>query len=191
MVAGCGGAAHAGSKPSAPPESASAEAQSAAAGDVPDNQRFLTFHDASAGYSIKYPEGWVQTGSGEDVTFRDKDNSIHVVVASGGAPTPASVQGGLPDGAKLTAPALAGGKPAPASADATPKPVKIAGSQAVRATYTVQGPPNPVTGKRLALSVDRYVLARGGRVAIIDLGTPVGVDNVDAFQMVSQSFQWS
>src|SRR5690348_2112104 len=34
------------------------EAQATAAGDIPDNQVFLVFHDKSAGYSIKYPEGW-------------------------------------------------------------------------------------------------------------------------------------
>jgi hypothetical protein len=38
--------------------------------------------------------------------------------------------------------------------------------------------------------VDRYELAKKGRVAVIDLGTPTGVDNVDAYRMMSESFTW-
>jgi hypothetical protein len=46
-----------------------------------------------------------------------------------------------------------------------------------------------VTGKRVKLTVDRYVVAGGGRVATIDLGTPVGVDNVDAYKLMAESFR--
>lgn len=74
-----------------------AEAQAAAAGDIPDNQVFLAFNNAAAGYSIRYPEGWLQRGHGQNVTFKR---------------------------------------------------------------------------------------------AIIDLGAPNGVDNVDAFRMISRSFRW-
>jgi hypothetical protein len=38
--------------------------------------------------------------------------------------------------------------------------------------------------------VDRYELAKNGKVAVLDLGTPTGVDNVDAYRMMSQSFKW-
>jgi hypothetical protein len=38
--------------------------------------------------------------------------------------------------------------------------------------------------------VDRYALAHAGRVAIVDLGTPVGVDNVDAYKRMIESFKW-
>ena len=69
-----------------------AEAASAAAGDIPDNQIFLTFHNPRAGYSMKYPEGWAQQGSGGSVTFRDKNNVIRAVVSTGPAWTRASVQ---------------------------------------------------------------------------------------------------
>jgi hypothetical protein len=50
--------------------------------------------------------------------------------------------------------------------------------------------PDPVTGKRVTLVVNRYVVARGSRVATVDLGTPRGVDNVDAYRMMIQSFRW-
>ena len=61
------------------PGALQAEANSAAAGDIPDNQVFLVFRNAAAGYSMKYPEGWAQQGSGGKVTFRDKNNIVRVV----------------------------------------------------------------------------------------------------------------
>ena len=47
-----------------------------------------------------------------------------------------------------------------------------------------------MTGKRVILLVDRYELTRGGRRATVDLGTPKGVDNVDAYRMMIESFRW-
>src|SRR5439155_27297188 len=73
------------------PNALQAEANSAAAGDIPDNQVFLVFRNRAAGYSMKYPEGWAQQGSGDRVTFRDKNNIVRIVVASGSAPTRAEV----------------------------------------------------------------------------------------------------
>src|SRR3954453_10792876 len=61
----------------------SAEAKSAATGDIPDNQVFLVFHDPSAGYSMKYPEGWTQAGSGKNVPIKDKNNIVQVVAGPG------------------------------------------------------------------------------------------------------------
>ena len=57
-------------------------------------------------------------------------------------------------------------------------------------TYTTTSAPNPVTGKRVTLIVDRYELAKGGKHAVVDLGTPTGVDNVDAYRLMIQSFRW-
>ena len=65
------------------PSALAAEARSKATGDIPDSQVFLSFHDQQAGYSMQYPEGWAQRGSGGDVTFQEKNNVIHVLVARG------------------------------------------------------------------------------------------------------------
>jgi hypothetical protein len=129
---------------------APSEAQAAATGDIPDNQVFLVFHDPSAGYSIRYPEGWARKGSGNDVTFEEKANVIHV-----------SVRKGAPRG----------------------KPE-------VKTTYTRLSAPDPVTGKRLKLVIDRYEYGNKGKVAVLDLATPEGVDNVDAYRLISESFKW-
>ena len=156
------------------------EAASAATGDIPDNQVFLVFHSNGAGYSIKYPEGWTQQGSPADVTFKDNNNLVHIFISRGPAPTPASVTAKL-NGLKKSTPSLT---------FTSPHTMQIGSSTAVKATYSTKSAPNPVTGKRVSLMVDRYELAHNGRVAVVDLGTPVGVDNVDAYRMMIQSFTW-
>jgi hypothetical protein len=129
---------------------APSEAESAATGDIPDNQTFLVFHNPPAGYSIRYPEGWARKGQGNDVTFREKANVIHIAV-----------------------------KPGPAKN----KPGE-------KTTVTRQSAPDPVTGKRLPLTVDVYEFENGGKVAVLELSTPEGVDNVDAYRLISESFAW-
>jgi hypothetical protein len=184
-LAGCGSSKHpsssAGSQAAGAPAGAlSAEAGSAATGDIPDNQVFLVFRNAVAGYSIKYPEGWTQHGSAGDVTFQDKNNLVHIVVGAGRAPTPAAV-------ASQLASLRAGNKTLKFK---PPHAMRIGSAQVVKATYTTRSAPNPVTGKRVTLTVDRYELANGQKRAVVDLGTPVGVDNVDAYRLMIQSFRW-
>jgi hypothetical protein len=156
------------------------EAASTAAGDIPDNQQFLTFNNRSAGYTISYPEGWARTGSGSDATFQDKSNTITIKVAPGQRPTPASVTAELKQEA-ASDPCLSPG---------TPQTTTAGPNQVVKVTYTTQGQKSPVTGQRPKISVDRYVYFKGGNVATVDLATPVGVDNVDAYRMISESFRW-
>jgi hypothetical protein len=155
-----------------------AEAASAAAGDIPDNQIFLTFRNHRAGYSMKYPEGWAQQGSGDNVSFRDKNNVIRAVVSTGAAWTPARVRADVRalKGARVQSP---------------PQAIALSGRPAFKVVYGTVSAPNPVTGKRVTLSVDRYYVWKKGRRAVLDLGAPVGVDNVDAYRLISQSFRWS
>ncbi len=159
------------------PNPLQAEANATATGDIPDNQVFLTFHDSAAAYSIKYPEGWAQQGAGDRVTFRDKNNIVRIVVASGPAPTAASVRA---DVAGLKG----------ATVEHAPRRLLLAGKPAYEVTYSTESVPNAVTGKRVELVVDRYYLWNRGRRAVVDLGTPVGVDNVDAYRLMIESFRW-
>ncbi|MEA2413147.1 MAG: hypothetical protein QOC77_3708 [Thermoleophilaceae bacterium] len=187
LAAGCGGSSSgggSGSKPAASSSSSSsggalaADANSAATGDIPDNQNFLTFK--GAGFSMQYPEGWSQKTTASGVTFQDKNNLVRVDVKKGKPPTVASVTAEL---AKLKA-------SSPSLKAPAPKPFKLKAGPAIKVTYTTTSAPNPVTGKRVTLTVDRYVVGGKGKVAMLDLGTPVGVDNVDAYRMMSASFKW-
>jgi len=176
-AAGCGSSS---SSTASNSNAASAEAQSAAQGDIPDNQVFLRYQNAQAGYSIKYPEGWARKGSGNVVTFSDKGNSVKIAVAMGAAPSVASVSAELNKEAAKD----------PTLKPGTPQQMKVGSNQAVHVVYHVQGPPDPVTGKKATLMVDRYVLANKGKVATVDQSSPVGVDNVDAYRLIIESFQW-
>lgn len=184
-LAGCGRGAPShdtGTSAAAQPAGeAPSDAQSAATGDIPDNQAFLTFTDSATGYSIRYPEGWTRTSRHGEVTFQDRANVIHVAIASDPAPTVAAVAAAV---ARLRS-----ADPTIASSGA-PHRVVIDGSPMIKVTYTRLSKPDPVTGKRLPVMVDRYEYARGGRTATVDLATPKGVDNVDAYRMISRSFRW-
>jgi hypothetical protein len=126
---------------------------------------------------MRYPEGWAQRGAGSRVAFRDKNNIVRVVVVRGATPTPESVAADVAglQGARVTS---------------APRVVRLPAGAAVKVVYRTQSPPNGVTGKRVELTVDRYYVGAHGRVAVIDLGTPVGVDNVDAYRLMIQSFRW-
>jgi len=160
------------------PGALQAEANATAAGDIPDNQVFLVFANRRAGYSMKYPEGWAQQGSGGRVTFRDKNNIVRIVVTSGSAPTRGSVQA---DVAHL----------GNARIQRAPQAMRISARSAFKVVYATESAPNAVTGKRVKLVVDRYYVWKGGRRAVVDLGTPQGVDNVDAYRLMIESFRWS
>jgi hypothetical protein len=180
-LAGCGGSSSSKTSSSASSSSSAAlaaDAKSAATGDIPDNQNFLTFKGAA--FSIKYPEGWSQKKSAGGIDFQDKNNLVRIQIRKGQAPTVASVTAEL-NKLKASSPTLKA---------QTPKQISLKAGPAIKVTYTTTSAPNPVTGKRVVLMVDRYELAKKGRVAVIDLGTPTGVDNVDAYRMMSQSFTW-
>jgi hypothetical protein len=186
LVAGCGGAARHATAPSPVLQSVTkttgtttptpsptppplvAEARSAAAGDIPDNQVFLTYR--SQRFSMKYPEGWAQSGSGGRLTFRDLNNIVRVVIGKGAF-------------TRLIA--------AGATVTVSPRALTLPAGRAEKVVYRTVSAPNAVTGKRITLSVDRYAITgTKGKRAVVDLGTPVGVDNVDAYRMMVESFRW-
>jgi len=162
------------------PNALQGEAKAAATGDIPDNQVYVVFKNPRGGYSIKYPEGWAQSGSGNRVTFFDKNNRVRTVIQPGGAPTLAQVSTEM-KALEASTPSLR---------FKSPQRVQISGRPAIKVVYTTESAPNPVTNKRVQLTVDRYYLAQGGKRAIVDLGSPVGVDNVDGYRLMVQSFRW-
>lgn len=157
-----------------------ADARSAATGDIPDNQNFLTFSDLRLRVSMLYPEGWTVLHAASGVSIKDKNNLVRITVSRGVTPTTTSVAAQLAALERANRGLTAG----------TPQMVMLKSGAAVKVTYTTASAPNPVTGKRVTLTVDRYELANTGRVAIVDLGTPVGVDNVDAYRRMIESFKW-
>jgi hypothetical protein len=191
LATGCGSSSKTPAAPSSSPSAAgagapeggaalAADARSAATGDIPDTQNFLTLSAPRLRVSMLYPEGWTVQETASGVSILDKNNLVRIALSRGSTPTTASVQTQLAALKRAT----------PTLTASTPREISLKSGPAVKATYTTQSAPNPVTGKQVTLTVDRYELARAGRVAVIDLGTPVGVDNVDAYKRMIESFKW-
>ncbi|MCW3067513.1 MAG: hypothetical protein JWL67_138 [Solirubrobacterales bacterium] len=157
-----------------------ADAKSAATGDIPDTQNFLTLNAPHLRVSMLYPEGWTVQESAGGASIKDKNNLVRITLSHGSPPTTASVQAQLA-ALKQSTPSLTPG---------TVQSITLKSGPAVKATYTTQSAPNPVTGKQVTLMVDHYVLSKGGRLATVELGTPKGVDNVDAYKRMIESFKW-
>ncbi|MEU1375012.1 hypothetical protein ABZ442_15280 [Streptomyces triculaminicus] len=70
--------------------------------------------------------------------------------------------------------------------------VQRAGGRTVLAEYHADSPPDQVTGKRVALDVQRYAFYKAGNgEAVLTLSGAVGADNVDPWRTVTDSFRWS
>ncbi|MCU1456101.1 MAG: hypothetical protein JWL73_193 [Actinomycetia bacterium] len=153
-----------------------------APGDIPDTQVFVPV-TMPEGYSLSVPEGWARSTSGTTTTFADHYNSISTTSTSvPAAPTTASVQAS-------EVPQLARSVPNFALVSVTT--VQRAAGPAVLVTYRAGSAPDPVTGKRVAIDVERYELWRGGKQVTLTLSGARGSDNVDPWKKVTESFAWT
>ena len=152
------------------------------AGDIPDNQAFVTYTSSAGGYSLDTPEGWARTESGSNVRLTDKQHSISVDVTSAtSAPTMDSVTNAeLPT---LTTQVEAFEKKSVESVD-------LPSGKAIHVTYLANSAPDAVTGKQVRLEVDRYEIFKNGKLAVMSLSAPAGSDNFDVWNQISSSFAW-
>ena len=150
-------------------------------GDIPDNAVFLTYHGTTPVYSIQYVEGWQVSQASTGVVIRDKDSSESVVIAPVQADVAAYV-------AATDLPAL---QATAGFALVKQDTVKVRGVSYVHLFYHQPALPDPVTGKQVPSTVDRYYVPGPNGLAIVSLSTPDGVDNVDAFRQMIESFKWS
>jgi hypothetical protein len=149
-------------------------------GDVPDNAVFLTYKDPTLGFSIQYVEGWQVTRDPAGVTIRDKDSSELVQVVP-----PQSDVAGYVSGTDL--PAL---RQQTGFSLIRQDTVRVGSKSLIHLVYDIPSPPDPVTGKQVPSAVDRYYVPGPSGLAVVSLSTPKGVDNVDAFRQMIESFKW-
>lgn len=152
-------------------------------GDIPDNQAFVSYAPAGAGFSVKVPEGWARTGTGTHVFFTDKLNSV--TISSDAATDP------------LTS-AWVSRTIVPALRSSVPKfqllgvaAVSRPAGAGVLVTYLADSATDPVTGKVVRDSVERYVFEHGGHLVTLTLAGPKGADNVDPWRKVTDSLVWT
>ena len=157
--------------------------ESSAVGDIPDTATFLIYH--AKNYSLQYVEGWAQEQLPNDgIRIADKDSFVMITLQS------------LPTSGSLTD--YAGGAGAGQSAKefeqfakSRVKTLDLPAGHSALLTFKGLSAPDPVTGKRVALDVDRYYIVGLKYLAVLTEATPSGVDNVDAFLQIAKSFVWS
>jgi hypothetical protein len=149
-------------------------------GDIPDNAVFLTFRGGQPAFGIQYVEGWQVTRLKDGVVIRDKDSSETVEIR----PT-ADVAGTI---SAVDLPALGVEQGFQLIRQDV---VKVGAGSYSHLEYHILAPADPVTGKRVPSTVDRYYVPGPSALAVISLSTPDGVDNVDAFRQMIESFTWA
>ncbi|GAB3857346.1 hypothetical protein GCM10028801_15830 [Nocardioides maradonensis] len=152
-------------------------------GDIPDNAVFVDHVVAGTRVHFSVPEGWAQSTHGGVASFTDHFNSIAIQVLSAAqAPTPASAR-------STDVPQLRGSQPQFQLTDVDTVTRKGAGT-AVRIRYLIDSKPDPVTDKVVRDAVERYEFWRRGQEAVLTLTGPQNADNVDPWQIVSDSVAW-
>lgn len=152
----------------------------AAAGDIPDNATFLTYRSAAWQFRLQYVEGWQVATQPDGVIIRDKDSSETVQVVTKPTNLDEWVTG-------VDLPAL---QAQPGFALVKRNRVKVGSATLVHLVYHARSAPDSVTGKQVPSTVDRFYVP-GPALAVISLATPDGVDNVDAFRQIIESFAWT
>jgi hypothetical protein len=155
---------------------APAKAEKNPPGDIPDDQVFIAYA-SPLGFALKVPEGWARTDRADGVVFADKYGKIDVTVTSGDLPTPKIAA----DAVKTSLRAVDIRK-----AETADRPA----GRAVYVAFDSNSEPNAVTNKQVRLENDRYLFAKGGKIASVTFSAPKGADNADQWLMMSQSFNW-
>jgi hypothetical protein len=151
-------------------------------GDIPDNAVFVDHTAPGSTVHFTVPEGWARSTSHGVTTFTDKYNSIGIEVRPlKRPPTPASARRiDVPELRRTVSNFRAG-------------PITVVTrkhGQAVHIAYLMDSAPNPVTGKVVRDAVERFEFWHHGQEAILSLSGPQNADNVDPWQIVSDSLHW-
>jgi hypothetical protein len=151
-------------------------------GDIPDTQVFITYRSTDGQYQLDVPEGWARSTQGADVSFIDKLDGVKVtIIQASAAPTAASVRSNEVAALQKSGRAVQVGKV---------QGVQLSSGAAVLVSYSSNSDPDPVTGKQVRLESNMYLFFKSGRLAALTLWAPLGADNVDQWQRISQSFRW-
>ncbi|MGX5831559.1 hypothetical protein [Mesorhizobium sp. 43Arga] len=150
-------------------------------GDIPDSQVFIDY-TSPQGFALKVPEGWARSDRADGASFVDKLDGVVVSVSKAdAAPTVDSAK------ADYVAKLEAAGRAVKVSAV---KQVKLPAGTAIRIVYTSNSEPNAVTNRQVRLENERYLYFKDGKLVALELYAPKGADNVDQWQLMSNSFRW-
>jgi hypothetical protein len=151
-------------------------------GDIPDTQVFVQYRSTVGGYQLDIPEGWSRSEQGTDVNFVDKLDGVKVTITPADtAPTTDSVRNNEVATLLKSGRAVQVGKVQNA---------KLPEGSVVQIEYTSNSEPDSVTGKQVRLENQMFLFFQNGHLATLTLWAPLGADNIDQWQRMSQSFRW-
>ena len=150
-------------------------------GDIPDSQVFIPYTSPS-GFAMSVPEGWARADRADGARFSDKYNIIELTVSKADQ-APSAAIAKTREAAELQ-------KSGHAVEIKSVKDVKLKSGPAVLISYASNSDPNAVTNKQIRLEHDHYLIFRNGTLVTLDLSAPLGADNVDQWQLMSNSFRW-
>jgi len=150
-------------------------------GDIPDSQVFVDYA-SPLGFSLKVPEGWARLDRGDGAIFKDKYGRVVVTETQmPSAPDLAVANSELVPLLKRGAHAVVVTKV---------RAIRRPACEAMLISYGSNSDPNPVTNKAIRLENDRYYFWEAGNLVSLDLSAPAGADNVDQWDLMSNSFRW-
>ncbi|MDW5317125.1 hypothetical protein [Rhizobium sp. PL01] len=150
-------------------------------GDIPDSQVFIDYA-SKLGFTMQVPEGWARTDRSDGASFIDKlDGVVVTEMAADQEPSVETVK------AVYIPKILLSQRAVKVSAV---KAADLPAGKAIRIVYTSNSEPNAVTNKQVRLENERYLYFKDGKLVSVELYAPKGADNVDQWQLMSQSFRW-
>jgi hypothetical protein len=182
LAAGCGSSSGGGGSSARPVDPNGAEVSPP--GDIPDNQAFVAYAPAGAGFTVKVPEGWARTTAGGATTFTDKLNSITVDQPTATARRPTAAHATATEIPRLA-------RTVKGFANARASTVTRTAGSALRITYLADSTPDAVTGKTRRNAVERYEFFRNAKRVVLTLSGPKGADNADPWKIVTDSLRWT
>ena len=151
-------------------------------GDIPDSQVFVNYTSIQGGYDIEVPEGWARTTKGMDVTFQEKLDGLSVTVRNAaGLPDVESIRKNQAELLKKTGRAVRIKRI---------QNIQLSNGPAMLMMYESNSEPDPVINKQVRLENSAYFFYGKGKLAELRLWAPLGADNVDQWNRISNSFRW-
>jgi hypothetical protein len=151
-------------------------------GDIPDSQVFVKYASSQGGYEMEFPEGWARTTRGSNVIFTDKFDGLSVTVTNAaGPPNVESIRKNQAELLKKTGRAVR---------IKGIKDIRLSNGPALLMVYQSNSEPDPVVNKQVRLENSSYFYYKNGKLAELRLWAPLGADNVDQWDRISNSFRW-
>lgn len=152
-------------------------------GDIPDSQVFITYTSAAGGYALQVPEGWGRTEEKDEVRFTDKFDAVRIRILK------TNDEFSLQNIKEKQIPTLEKTELNVGVTGIVEKTLK--GGASLIVSYDSDSEPDSVTAKRIRLENKSYYFHRPGVLAIVTVCAPRGSDNVDQWDLISNSFNWN